>query len=1579
MIKSLLKVLAVFLFMATVVSVPLTAHTETEIGTASLDYLSALVSSLSKIVSSLASSVASLVNPSSQLAQVAPTDGLVAHWTFDKGSGTIAEDSAGSNTGILTNGPVWVEGKVGSGALEFDGVDDVIYVVDSPSFDNTNTITISAWVKPSMADAGNIAIASKTRELVNFPGWALYRTSGELYRLTIYDGTTQKSANSTAFADTKVHHVVGVYNGANMQMYIDGVASGASTAATLTIPDTTRGLCLGASQGNTTTCVPSYNFWPGTIDDVRIYSRALTPAEISDLYALGGGSPPSGGTNQAPNVSAGSSQTITLQATATLAGAASDDGLPAGSSLTNTWSRVSGPGAVTFSNPNSLSVAATFSSAGAYVLQLSSSDTALTSTANITITVNAAPPQGDTTPPTLSNGSPSGQLSSGTTQTTIFVATNESATCKYGASPGASYSSQPSIFSSTGGTAHSTTLDSLQNGQAYAYFVRCQDTAGNPTTSDYPISFSVRNPSTLPPMAKVIGSETLIPLPTSALWSGYVNFRPGDGEVVDLNPPRFSWSYNPDPTAAYCPGGTFCGNYAPHEFIFQIADNQNFASPIVNIRTPYNTYNFLSPLTSGRTYYWRIAYIRPKNLSNPATWTTQPDSWESAPYVWSGTRSFTISGTATDWDRSKLADETYLAEKGQHPHMYFNSSNRAQVAQFLEELSAKYKNGTAKVWEKDAGAGWTAIKQGADQYIGQSAWWTRTNADGIYSGNWASAVTTVAVVWQMTRDPKYLAVNPQQALVNMAQWYVSVGGDRADIVSGVVDKTFIRALALGYDWLYEVMSSEQRAVVLNAIERNALYLVKGGGIWFFPYDSRFRWGSGDPSALYEGGFWVNDGSHAKIGSSHPMATFQASLIGAMSAYADSPAVREFFNMGVNYFIGVTWPYGSDGGMSRGRGYGVGDYTMAIPNALLFQMLFPEAQFNLNPFFKLNTDWWELMVPVGFIQGNEPFGDTGGGPVYGWQDNTFGRNLALLLNDGSALKHWREEIPLYPAARHLDTFDKIMPLFYFSTPAEASDKSLGRVFPREGWALGCSAQPNDPSCIRDGVGFTMQARPRGGDSSHENYNDLSFQLWAYGTAITDGGSGYGDYSRIPMSNNPPFVNGLGPLNPIYPKTPYFSRIVAFKDTADYTYTAADGVNSYPHYNYSPSGYEFPCSSNITPNICSVMLNGTPPPYATPLSFLKKVNRHILFVHKKYFVVYDDFEAEQPATFSWLYHIPYIFNITGKDANGRDVYTTQDTLQLDTTKMEYKYKVGNKYPDRLNRIIPTTNVSVQVAHITTHPEEYILKDQTGSVVGNNVRSNPFTGEDYYNWSGGGFPRAHALWVSNKTPTNNFHFMTVIYPKNPADETAGKPDPVIERIDDYTARVTSPDGTVDVISFNPDTAAANGATLVVDLPNMIPLPVPDGGYGAVVTPPPPPPPSPYTLSLSTSGAGQGTVTGTGISCGADCSQSLSSGTSVTLYAAAPSGSTFTGWTGCASTAGVLPNQTCTVSMTQNRSVAAAFTLAPDTTLPTTYILAVSSQNGGISCNGSACLSVYNTGTTLSLLATPSTGYTFVNWGGA
>ncbi len=106
----------------------------------------------------------------------------------------------------------------------------------------------------------------------------------------------------------------------------------------------------------------------------------------------------------------------------------------------------------------------------------------------------------DVTAPVVSNGQPTGTLPSSTTSTTLSVATDEPATCKFGTSS-APYPSLPSTFSTTGGTAHSSTISGLQPGTAYVYYVRCRDAALNANTADYVVSFSVANLDTQAPSA----------------------------------------------------------------------------------------------------------------------------------------------------------------------------------------------------------------------------------------------------------------------------------------------------------------------------------------------------------------------------------------------------------------------------------------------------------------------------------------------------------------------------------------------------------------------------------------------------------------------------------------------------------------------------------------------------------------------------------------------------------------------------------------------------------------------------------------------------------------------------------------------------------------------------------------------------------------------------------------------------------------------------------------------------------------------------------------------------------------------
>jgi cellulose 1,4-beta-cellobiosidase len=141
----------------------------------------------------------------------------------------------------------------------------------------------------------------------------------------------------------------------------------------------------------------------------------------------------------------------------------------------------------------------------------------------------------------------------------------------------------------------------------------------------------------------------------------------------------------------------------------------------------------------------------------------------------------------------------------------------------------------------------------------------------------------------------------------------------------------------------------------------------------------------------------------------------------------------------------------------------------------------------------------------------------------------------------------------------------------------------------------------------------------------------------------------------------------------------------------------------------------------------------------------------------------------------------------------------------------------------------------------------------------------------------------------------------------------------------------------------------------------------------------PNGYTLTVAKTGTGAsgGTVTGGGINCGTACSVVTNPSVTVTLTATVASGTTFTGWTGdCTGTA-----TTCSVLMSQSRSVSAAFTSGGGNTLTVTKAGTgsgtVTSTPSGISC-GATCSASFSSGTAVTLSAVASSGSTFTGFSG-
>ncbi len=218
-------------------------------------------------------------------AQSTISDGLVAYWNFDEGQGSVAKDTtANVNDAALINGPVWGEGKLGGG-ISFDGINDYLKILDSPSLKITGDLTISVWIKPESLGTRqhivskfysgeyNLGFISETPP---YPMRYIQGSGSSYIPGQIINSISSNEWQHIALVRTMSNKNVKGYRNGNFE-----------TGWTYTVdpPLTTNNVAIGARSDGAEP-------FKGSIDEVRIYNRALNDDEIASLASQGDTTPP---------------------------------------------------------------------------------------------------------------------------------------------------------------------------------------------------------------------------------------------------------------------------------------------------------------------------------------------------------------------------------------------------------------------------------------------------------------------------------------------------------------------------------------------------------------------------------------------------------------------------------------------------------------------------------------------------------------------------------------------------------------------------------------------------------------------------------------------------------------------------------------------------------------------------------------------------------------------------------------------------------------------------------------------------------------------------------------------------------------------------------------------------------------------------------------------------------------------------------------------------------------------------------------------------------------------------------------
>ncbi|MEA3401052.1 MAG: DUF1961 family protein [Armatimonadota bacterium] len=596
--------------------------------------------------------------------------------------------------------------------------------------------------------------------------------------------------------------------------------------------------------------------------------------------------------------------------------------------------------------------------------------------------------------------------------------------------------------------------------------------------------------------------------------AAWVGFMPADGQMAEVNPPRFAWPYDPQIVAPD-------GYEREHTFTLQIARRADMSRMVLEVETPWNFYNAI-PSLPGRYVFWRVGY-------DVGTETE----------AWSRVRCFSVEPWTPEWDRSML-EELDQHLQG-HPRLGFTPQN-------LEALRALHEvdEGAARLYE--------ALISRADAAM-EEEWFSRMPAEDpiipmdhqreaeytcVTFRNISRKMQVIAMAYMLTGDEKYLAV--RAPLVQLASY--PPGGESSPEGLGPRRKwaTMVTMhLGLCYDWLYPQLTQQERETIAHSLDWRIAHILND-----------FSW--------RRNGRVFSRGLAGMVGS-HQYQNALWTLVGALAVYDESEAAAELTELTLHYLCGVTNGFGAVESWNEGVSYGNGKCGTLLDAACWTAMTLPELHIERNPYWRNVGGFFAYLTPLGIERsawGN--YGKTAATHLRLHQRNF--RRFAFLTGEGRFLQNWHscnEILGTRPSVWQ----EYLMPHF-FEEPRPRLEGAEQALFNIGGWAMALSGPPSAADTYRHGVGMIFHSRPRGG-YSHSFNNENAFEAFAYGSVIATGGGrkANGDrHADATMSHNSVLVDGLGQdFNQMEPATETAGRIIAWHAEPGLVYWCADATEAY----------------------------------------------------------------------------------------------------------------------------------------------------------------------------------------------------------------------------------------------------------------------------------------------------------------------------------------------------------------------------------------------------------------------------------